>query len=286
MTIPSYTASGSFILFIPGLLFLLYGAWQAIRQRQNARRLILWGAVHDAGLICMALGAANAAAGTGVWLFVAFQLLARRPELERPQLPGRARRSVGDLRGPARGRQTPAVNGALFALGLMASVGGSPFLIPEGRLFITQGILASSLPLHCGLFCTVLAAVTATVLIALHVDALRQCFLQPCSTACDGAASGSCRSDALTLVLGVLVALMGLARGPMLDVAAGWARPAGGPRHRASRLLDLLCRRLRLRRGRLGEIPLDAPPWRAGLCRRLAATLTLDAPAPWPCSSW
>ena len=45
MTIPSYTASGSFILFIPGLLFLLYGAWQAIRQRQNARRLILWGAV-------------------------------------------------------------------------------------------------------------------------------------------------------------------------------------------------------------------------------------------------
>ena len=77
MTIPSYTASGSFILFIPGLLFLLYGAWQAIRQRQNARRLILWGAVHDAGLICMALGAANAAAGTGVWLFVAFQLLAR-----------------------------------------------------------------------------------------------------------------------------------------------------------------------------------------------------------------
>ena len=58
MTIPSYTASGSFILFIPGLLFLLYGAWQAIRQRQNARRLILWGAVHDAGLICMALGAA------------------------------------------------------------------------------------------------------------------------------------------------------------------------------------------------------------------------------------
>ena len=72
MTIPSYTASGSFILFIPGLLFLLYGAWQAIRQRQNARRLILWGAVHDAGLICMALGAANAAAGTGVWLFVTF----------------------------------------------------------------------------------------------------------------------------------------------------------------------------------------------------------------------
>ena len=66
MTIPSYTASGSFILFIPGLLFLLYGAWQAVRQRQNARRLILWGAVHDAGLICMALGAANAAAGAAL----------------------------------------------------------------------------------------------------------------------------------------------------------------------------------------------------------------------------
>ena len=223
MTIPSYTASGSFILFIPGLLFLLYGAWQAIRQRQNARRLILWGAVHDAGLICMALGAANAAAGTGVWLFVAFQLLAR----------GLSWSALNSLAGPAAPSATFAalrgavklqpVNGALFALGLMASVGGSPFLIPEGRLFITQGILASSLPLHCGLFCTVLAAVTATVLIALHVDALRQCFLQPCSTACDGAASGSCRSDALTLVLGVLVALMGLARGPMLDVAASWA---------------------------------------------------------------
>ena len=223
MTIPSYTASGSFILFIPGLLFLLYGAWQAIRQRQNARRLILWGAVHDAGLICMALGAANAAAGTGVWLFVAFQLLAR----------GLSWSALNSLAGPAAPSATFAalrgavklqpVNGALFALGLMASVGGSPFLIPEGRLFITQGILASSLPLHCGLFCTVLAAVTATVLIALHVDALRQCFLQPCSTACDGDAPSSCRSDALTLVLGVLVALMGLARGPMLDVAAGWA---------------------------------------------------------------
>ena len=158
MTIPSYTASGSFILFIPGLLFLLYGAWQAIRQRQNARRLILWGAVHDAGLICMALGAANAAAGTGVWLFVAFQLLAR----------GLSWSALNSLAGPAAPSATFAalrgavklqpVNGALFALGLMASVGGSPFLIPEGRLFITQGILASSLPLHCGLFCTVLAA--------------------------------------------------------------------------------------------------------------------------------
>ena len=195
-----------YLLAIPGLLFLLYGAWQAIRQRQNARRLILWGAVHDAGLICMALGAANAAAGTGVWLFVAFQLLAR----------GLSWSALNSLAGPAAPSATFAalrgavklqpVNGALFALGLMTSVGGSPFLIPEGRLFITQGILASSLPLHCGLFCTVLAAVTATVLIALHVDALRQCFLQPCSTACDGAASGSCRSDALTLVLGVLVA--------------------------------------------------------------------------------
>ena len=172
MTIPSYTASGSFILFIPGLLFLLYGAWQAIRQRQNARRLILWGAVHDAGLICMALGAANAAAGTGIWLFVAFQLLAR----------GLSWSALNSLAGPAAPSATFAalrgavklqpVNGILFALGLMASVGGSPFLIPEGRLFITQGILASSLPLHCGLFCTVLAAVTATVLIALHVDAL------------------------------------------------------------------------------------------------------------------
>ena len=93
----------------------------------------------------------------------------------------------------------------------------------KGVFFITQGILASSLPLHCGLFCTVLAAVTATVLIGLHVDALRQCFLQPCNAACGDEARGSCRSDALTLVLGVLVALMGLARVPMLDVAAGWA---------------------------------------------------------------
>lgn len=280
MTIPSYTASGSFILFIPGLLFLLYGAWQAIRQRQNARRLILWGAVHDAGLICMALGAANAAAGTGVWLFVAFQLLAR----------GLSWSALNSLAGPAAPSATFAalrgavklqpVNGALFALGLMASVGGSPFLIPEGRLFITQGILASSLPLHCGLFCTVLAAVTATVLIALHVDALRQCFLQPCSTACDGAASGSCRSDALTLVLGVLVALMGLARGPMLDVAAGWAglQVAHATVHPAFWIYfagAFVCGVAAWAKFRwmphLGVLACAAA---------LAATLTLDAPAP------
>ena len=280
MTIPSYTASGSFILFIPGLLFLLYGAWQAIRQRQNARRLILWGAVHDAGLICMALGAANAAAGTGIWLFVAFQLLAR----------GLSWSALNSLAGPAAPSATFAalrgavklqpVNGILFALGLMASVGGSPFLIPEGRLFITQGILASSLPLHCGLFCTVLAAVTATVLIALHVDALRQCFLQPCSTACDGAASGSCRSDALTLVLGVLVALMGLARGPMLDVAAGWAglQVAHATVHPAFWIYfagAFVCGVAAWAKFRwmphLGVLACAAA---------LAATLTLDAPAP------
>ena len=42
------------------------GTWLAVRQRHDARRLIYWGALHDAGLLCIALGAAlNKVRGTG-----------------------------------------------------------------------------------------------------------------------------------------------------------------------------------------------------------------------------
>lgn len=97
MTTPLFTADGSLLPLLAGALALLFATVKAVMQRGNLRGLILWGALHDAGVACMALAAQNPAGQTGFWLFLLFQIAGQAAG---PDRSGPARSvGAGDPRG-------------------------------------------------------------------------------------------------------------------------------------------------------------------------------------------
>lgn len=113
MTTPLFTADGSLLPLLAGALALLFATVKAVMQRGNLRGLILWGALHDAGVACMALAAQNPAGQTGFWLFLLFQIAARLlalTALARLAPSGQATH-VDELRGAGRRHPWP---GAFF----------------------------------------------------------------------------------------------------------------------------------------------------------------------------
>lgn len=204
-------------LYILGVMLLLYGTFRAVRRREDYRQLVVWGAVADAGFAAMGLGAhVKGSAGLlGVLLFVAFQLAARGLALRGlsalARHAGTDQRTAGDLF--AAGARYPAA-GRLFALGLLATVGGSPFLVPEGRLFITQAAVAGGL--WGGVAGPVLAGLSAACFAWLSVDAVRNVCLEKADEI-TGATDSAPRG---LLILGVAVAALGLLRGPLTSLLA------------------------------------------------------------------
>ena len=65
------------VLLVPGLLFLLFGTWQAVRQRENLKRLICWGALQDAGVVCIAMACPAPTFADALPLFILFQAATR-----------------------------------------------------------------------------------------------------------------------------------------------------------------------------------------------------------------
>ena len=66
----------------------------------------------------------------------------------------------------------------VLALGLLASVGGSPFLLPEARLFINAAVLEA---IPGGLVALLVMALATTIFIWLYVDAVRRVALEDAS---------------------------------------------------------------------------------------------------------
>ena len=204
--------AGLLVLF--GTALLLFATVQAMRCRTNPRCLILWGALHDVGILLMALTTQTQLGSTGAWLFVIYQVAARLlawfglramdPFLVKPNLQ--------DLRGV--GRIKPYA-GAMYALGMLACVGGSPFLVPEGRVFIVNALVETGG--SCGLLCLMLMALATTVFIWLHVDAVRLVWLEKAKEESYDNLKGS---SIFAIVLGVVVALLGLFRTPLTELIA------------------------------------------------------------------
>lgn len=217
MTTPLFTADGSLLPLLAGALILLFATVKAVSQRGNPRRLILWGALHDAGLACMALVAQNSAGQTGFWLFLLFQITARLLALAAlgRLTPPEFAADPNALRGAGRRHPWP---GALFALGLLAAVGGTPFLLPEARALIAQGLLEAA-PAS-GMICLLLTAACGTVFIWLYVDAVRRVCLEEAPTSAESADSGSAGASGVSgglimFALALAVAALGLLRGPL-----------------------------------------------------------------------
>ncbi|MCR4666069.1 MAG: oxidoreductase [Desulfovibrio sp.] len=200
------------IVMLIGTALALYAAYMAVRNRTDPRRLIQWGALHDAGIVCVAFMTQTAMGTVGAWLFVLFQVCTRflawmaLSSLE----DGSIKRSVAELTGI--GRLKP-YSGALFALGMLASVGGSPFLVPEGRAFILNSLFDT---MGTAALCSIiLLACATTVFIWLNVDTVCKIWLQTAKDADTPVANAGQDKNAIALILGVAVAIIGLLREPI-----------------------------------------------------------------------
>lgn len=236
----------SSLLFMPeiswlplaiGVIFLLYAAAMAVIQRKDPGRLILWGALHDLGVCFLGLAAVGAIGLTGLIIYIIFQASARllawnalkrleyvnsAGEGESPDhasFIGRILRkgaNIEELAGS--GALSPWI-ASLFGFGLLASIGGSAFLLPEGRALIVSGVLAS---LDQGSFLALMVmAFATTIFIWLYVEAVqRVCLEKPSARKRLGDGVEGDRPGALTVALAILTAALGVLRSPLTDLFA------------------------------------------------------------------
>ena len=222
MTI-STALAGFPVLLVPGLLFLLFGTWQAVRQRENLKRLICWGALQDAGVVCIALECPAPALADALLLFILFQAATRLLALSAlGDLAKGLTPALSALRGV--GRQRP-VSGALLGLGLMASVGGSPFFVPEARLRFVQGYIYGSPSPELALPLMLLMLVCTLVLLALNLHAVQVALLESRPAHAPALPEGG-RAGVFSVLLALVVALAGLFRNEMISfLESGWLSP-------------------------------------------------------------
>ncbi len=228
MTHVPLEATGSPFIFYCSLILVLYGTLKAYEGRNAYRKLIAWGALADMGFVFMALSTAQGLAMVGALLFALFQLTARGLALSAHEALHKTSKNYSS--GPmspqniSMGAMHNPKAAALFALGLLATVGGSPFLVPEGRFFATQGILAANF--FASIPALIIVALSSALLVWLHIGAVRTVYLEnTVDTPCH---AGPCFSqgkvNTTTLLFGLFVLLMGFLRGPLTDICAHMAQ--------------------------------------------------------------
>lgn len=210
----SFLGTGAFsLLHLLGMLLMLCGAYKAVASKENVRGLILWGALADVGLVCMGFGAANAMAATGVMLFILFQLASRALALKGlcSLAPAGTPCTLTAL--ASAGARKP-LSGALFGLGMLAALGGSPFLVPEGRLYIISGIFSAGT--WGALLGALVMAAVSTLFVWLTVDAVATI----CLKGADNTEKDSSDIPVMLIALAAVVAVFGLARGGLSSAFA------------------------------------------------------------------
>lgn len=233
------SSAGSFGgVFLPvfiGALILIYVTFRAVLDRENPRRLILWGGLHDLAVCIIAFCAPTAEGLTGLTLYFIFQLCARvlawtaLEKLESAALPGNSSSgTLSDFINNLVRKGLPVTklagmrnilpwSGAMFGFGLLATVGGSPFLLPEGRALIISGMLETTN--LGGFLCMLLMAAATTVFIWLYVETVRQICLEKSAPDISGSHEEKFSGmGAPTLVAAIIVACLGLFRAPFTDL--------------------------------------------------------------------
>lgn len=221
MVVPSAPIGTAYLVL--GLLALLTGVFQAYRKRSQPGLLILWGGLADFGLALMGfgLGASGAVGGTLTIVFHATARLAAWVGLS--ILVGNPFACTNDdVRGTA---YSKPVAGILTGLALIASLGVSPTLTPDGQHLVFHAIgNAGNGPLGSMLLGAVVA-LGYTVLVWLTARlVVTLCFTRPEENATGCGSCGSCPPGKYLLfaLIGLLV-LFGLGRHAMELMGAGIA---------------------------------------------------------------
>ncbi len=220
---------GIYTVFICATVLLLFATFKAYVDREHYQKLLLWGALADGAFAIMALASGIPIAATGALLFVLFQLASRG--LAYTSLTALCKTYVDEnipkhnaiYIQKAAAKNTKAA--ALFALGLLASIGGSPFLVPEGRFFATQGIINANFFGYIPIL--ILVAACTTFFVYLHITVVRKVYLEntsdvhndhlqetPKSCFCKGHI-GTC-----AIIFAIAVLLCGFMRTPLTQMFA------------------------------------------------------------------
>ena len=205
-------------------VLLMAGTVLCILSHDNVKQLILRGALHDAGIVCIGLACPGAEAKAGLVMYAAFQLLSRLlalkslSSLKACACTDTEGRDLWTLRGA--GRLMP-FSGALFTFGMLAAVGGSAFLVPEGRYLVTSAAVQLVQQSAWAFYTVLLAAAATTVQVWLAVACVNAIMLDkaPANAARPGDGFGK-----TALMLAGALAVFGLFRTPILSLFAS----AGG----------------------------------------------------------
>ena len=191
-----------------------------MRQRENLKRLICWGALQDASVVCIAMECPAPAFADALPLFILFQAATRLLALSAlGDLAKGLTPSLSALRGV--GRLRP-VSGALLGLGLMAGVGGSPFFVPETRLHFVQGYICGSPSPEFALLLMLLTLACTLVLLALSLHVVQVTLLEARPAHAAALPEGG-RPGVAAVLLALVVALAGLFRTELLSfLESGW----------------------------------------------------------------
>lgn len=220
------SSSASFVLFF-SLALAVCALAQALRHRNDPGRLIIWGACHDLAICLTGFAGFTGIGFAGVLAYAIFQTCARllawfglgrmNSLLLAPDGEGNYR-ATAELVGMGDVAPLPA---AMFSFGMLASIGGSAFLVPEGRAFITSGILMTDA--WGSFFCLMCLAAITTCFIWLYVDTVRKIFLQarPAGAPAPTAASGPMSRKVACFA--IAVAALGLFRHTFCDMIGAMA---------------------------------------------------------------
>lgn len=137
------------IAIAAGIFLMAYGLRALFRDCSPSKvhlaridRLILWGALVDAGLALCAFGAQTAGGTVGGVLVFAWHIPARALAWFALASMGNTAATVDELRGTLR---VAPIRAGLLCFGLVASLGVSPFLTPEGRAFALHALSTQDL---------------------------------------------------------------------------------------------------------------------------------------------
>lgn len=217
-------AVGNVFLTMIGCIMVTVGAAMAVRRRDNIAALIVFGGLSELGVIFIGCGYGGISGYTGAWMELILQVVARLlayGALLRLTDGGRTF-EFEKLRGVGQARPVTA---ALFGFGLFASIGVSPFLVPDGRLLVLHAARGAQ-----GFFALLLCAVSALVMIWLTIRAVRALCLEEGDPARKGAKPDVVKPDdaepdraSIQLWgLALLLALCGLGAHEIEHAVAGW----------------------------------------------------------------